>query len=412
MCLSPRLQRNPYYGYSSRGDFHRGEGNSRYVRLHDTRSQYIYVPCHTCAECLHSRQSHFAQFSSLLSPHSYQYFITLTYQNKALPFVKICDEIFYFPDYQDVKLLFKRIRKIFHYDFRYLVCSEFGSHTHRPHFHILLSVIPPNPLSSVEALNIESWLRENILSNWKTLIGGSKRSPLFLQNTVYREKYSNGKLYRNYDCHYIDPSLSKEGNNDVAYYVTKYTTKYDSYVYDLKRRLYAVCDSISPDSPIRDVAHLRDYVSFSKNSQFYQKIFDKYSSYDLFSVLWRYVAPKVVTSKDYLLQKSMPSIYLSIESVVKNYISISIFNSSEHPQFFSRYSGKSSKMDYELFRRFATLEQFEYFCHLNAFDDVDSLTISEDDYTSSSLNRVYKYANIDKIMSLRYGDDVFLNVFL
>lgn len=403
MCLSPRLRPNPYYGVSVLN-----VKNGRFNRLHDTRSRYIYTPCGVCPECRHQRQLHYAQRNSLIGCSCYQYFVTLTYCPAALPYVSICGKKFYFADYEDIKLMFKRLRNCFSYKFKYLVCSEFGKKNHRPHFHMIISV-PYEKFDIVEALSIESELRTKIFDCWCFNASRSRKHPVYCPNTVYAQKIIRGKLYFNYDCHYIDPSATRQGGEDVSYYTTKYTVKYDKFVSRFKFSLKQLCDSFD----VAEIAQLPvGSIVFSKNSVNHLSILNKYSHCSIFYVLWRILAPKVCSSKDFLFLNSDDADTRSscvrdkVVSLVKSMLCYSVNNNLDRPTFFSPNSGKGSSMSYSLFSQFATLEQFEFFKFNNSFDDVDSLFISDKDATSEGLRREVKYSLTDKIMSDSYGCDV------
>lgn len=61
-------------------------------------------------------------------------FLTLTYRDDALPLSDHNEPTLHYPDFQ--KFL-KRLRKSVG-PVRYLMCGEYGSHTHRPHYHCIL----------------------------------------------------------------------------------------------------------------------------------------------------------------------------------------------------------------------------------------------------------------------------------
>lgn len=54
---------------------------------------------------------------------------------------------------------------------------------------------------------------------------GSTRNPIWKPLFDYHSKYVAGKRYSNFDCHYVTPHSSKDGEDDVAFYVTKYVLK-------------------------------------------------------------------------------------------------------------------------------------------------------------------------------------------
>lgn len=105
--------------------------------------------CGACPECLHSRASLWALracFESKL--HQNSCMITLTYdsykhnrsahpprsstleENKVNPNLTV--------NKRDVQLFIKRLRKKFGPNIKYIACAEYGSRTHRAHYHLIL----------------------------------------------------------------------------------------------------------------------------------------------------------------------------------------------------------------------------------------------------------------------------------
>lgn len=105
--------------------------------------------CGACPECLRKRANLWALRAVYESKfHAYNCMITLTYDN----FVrdprtgKILGETIPDPDLKvnqrDIQLFIKRLRKYFfgnsQSDMKYIACAEYGSCTHRAHYHLLL----------------------------------------------------------------------------------------------------------------------------------------------------------------------------------------------------------------------------------------------------------------------------------
>uniref|UniRef100_UPI0040482461 rolling circle replication-associated protein n=1 Tax=Shewanella sp. TaxID=50422 RepID=UPI0040482461 len=99
---------------------------------HGYADRPVTLPCGQCVGCRleHSRQwaircVHEAQL------HQDNCFITLTYNDDYLPengtLVK-----------RDFQLFMKRLRKKYPHAVRYYQCGEYGSKTHRPHYHACL----------------------------------------------------------------------------------------------------------------------------------------------------------------------------------------------------------------------------------------------------------------------------------
>lgn len=128
-------------------------------QLPDGSFRYVKVPCGKCNECLASYQNQWAiRLEQESSSWKYLFFLTLTYREDTVPYSKPDDDYCIYrelrkSDLQDalkrfreslVKKFGKRIK------FKYFGCGEYGSKTHRPHYHLLIFI--DKPLYSVVML--------------------------------------------------------------------------------------------------------------------------------------------------------------------------------------------------------------------------------------------------------------------
>lgn len=94
----------------------------------------VVVPCGRCAFCGASRRS---EWATRLHYHGLKYlckrFITLTYSDKYLTWSNGNPQL----HKRDLKLFFKRLRKK-GAKFSYYAVGEYGSTTHRPHYHVIM----------------------------------------------------------------------------------------------------------------------------------------------------------------------------------------------------------------------------------------------------------------------------------
>lgn len=217
MCLSPSSIPNP----------NRGSKNPFVLRTKDTESARIYVPCRHCAECRKQRQMHLVQRCQAMLLDHHMFFATLTYNNESLPSITSSTGYIYrYADIRHLQLAIKRIRKnnLFTRPFSYLAVSERGSKGGRPHFHVMFFVareIGDNPIVLKQLEHTMYWSLRN---EWRIFTGTRRKTswkPLF----TYKERFHNGRLEKNYDLHYVDPALTTNGIESVAYYVTKYCLK-------------------------------------------------------------------------------------------------------------------------------------------------------------------------------------------
>ena len=88
-------------------------------------------PCGKCINCrARSRQEWVFRLRMEYRSCDFGLFVTLTYDDEKLPPGGVCK--------RDVQLFLKRLRKNFDSQaLRYYICSEYGDHTHRAHYHAL-----------------------------------------------------------------------------------------------------------------------------------------------------------------------------------------------------------------------------------------------------------------------------------
>lgn len=145
-----------------------------------------------------------------------------------------------FADIRHLQLMFKRMRdnNTLGRPFRYLACSERGTKHGRPHFHILF-LVPKHDKDDINTCNtLNAALSDMLLRYWSTNIG-TRKNPVYERNFTYKQRFIGNRLYRNFDCHYVNPVLTTEGVADVVYYVTKYMFKQSKKEDALRRLLFA-----------------------------------------------------------------------------------------------------------------------------------------------------------------------------
>ena len=118
-------------------------GNGRYTNPKDFGTPYVdstwfsTVPCGRCEGCKMDYAREWANRMCLeLQDNPDAIFLTLTYNDLHLP--KAPDG-YATLDKRDVQLFFKRLRKAFpDRKIRYYIAGEYGTHTHRPHYHAII----------------------------------------------------------------------------------------------------------------------------------------------------------------------------------------------------------------------------------------------------------------------------------
>lgn len=133
-CLSPITIPNPNYG--------------TYKELYTGSTRFISVPCGKCPACLMKRKNEWTNRLLLESSISYNnYFFTLTYDELHEPYRE--SEIYGFVPvhrYSDFQDFIKRLRYNLYGskkgDLRFIVTSEYGPATFRPHYHGIFFNVP------------------------------------------------------------------------------------------------------------------------------------------------------------------------------------------------------------------------------------------------------------------------------
>lgn len=236
MCLHPRMIENKNYG-----------NTSSLARIKDTTSQYIPVPCGMCSVCLQLKQQYMIQRCQMEALDHDFYFGTLTYNNQALPVVERGEFKLNYVLISDWQNMLKMIRKHENLPkFRYTFVTEYGGRRHRPHIHFILS-FPRNDRETLADRNSFAMKLHSIfLKYWRRNVAPKVWSPKQCRfrpnsrNPIWQPlcTYVNDHRGRNFDLHYCDPWSSKKGLEDVAFYVSKYVLKYDTWTDKLKSKLF------------------------------------------------------------------------------------------------------------------------------------------------------------------------------
>lgn len=230
MCESPIYIKNLNH-YS---DSLKRERLAKKLPWKDFQSDMIPVPCGHCRECIRAKQMAIVQRVQMESWKNHLFMCTLTYCNEMLPIKVVNGHKIPYADTSDVRNMFKRMRldNVFGIPFRHLTVSELGSKRGRPHFHILFlfdkKYFPKEKdayINACESFASKSNHYFTVLNNWKRNVSSSKKFPEWKPLTRYIEKFYNGQIRKNYDFHYVNPFLTKNGVEDCGMYVLKYMFK-------------------------------------------------------------------------------------------------------------------------------------------------------------------------------------------
>lgn len=141
-----------------------------------------------------------------------------------------------FADIHDIQLLLKNLRDnlpkdpVFgDRDLKYVAVSELGKANGRPHFHILF-LVEKKPCDIGEfgritqLYTLEKCLWQHVFKYWSHNVG-TRKNPVYEKLFSYRKRFFGSRVYTNFDLHWVDPSRTKDGTRNVAFYVTKYMLK-------------------------------------------------------------------------------------------------------------------------------------------------------------------------------------------
>lgn len=304
----------------------------------DITSHYTPVACGKCYECKTLRQSYKTQRFAMESLQCDFYFCTLTYDNDHLPVLSLRDddtgEVIFehsVPCVHHIQNFIKRIRKrnIFGRPFKYFVASEYGGKKHRAHYHILFCVPKDNSKTPNEKKLEAVQYGKLIQKEWSINVG-TRKQPVYESLFTYHKKWQGGKLYRNYDFHYIEPRQNN-ADDDVFYYVTKYVLKSDSHVakiISLVRHLTSDPDkhfTFDISTPRESYSILLDSYECDPIPNSLKSYFQPYSNEsDTFnSILERFLKPFSLCSKHFGLPFS-PSESVPENNIIIDYIKRSI----------------------------------------------------------------------------------------
>lgn len=343
MCDSPYSLPNPNFGHNSLG-------------FKDVESRFIKIPCGRCPTCLHLKQEYFIQRFQMECLENDLWTGMLSYNSQMLPRAYINGFRHSFADSRDVQLLTRRLRNInlFNGPFKYWFISERGSKGHRPHWHFLISTPKVHGEWLSEKLSREKKYHDTILDNWYINIG-SKRKPLKKPLLTY--VYRNG--FRNYDFHYVNPSLSRNGSDDVGFYTSKYYLKDDDYTKRLRSALRLNLPEVS------------------------------------FKIWWSFLRNKHLSSH-YLGDYNNPI----IRDYLYDCIDFSLRFRSPYPLFVNPTTGQTFPMSPYYRNRLCTPDIMRAF-HANKQNVIDGVSIDDDIDVQCILNRSSHFKKVSKLLNFR-----------
>lgn len=125
---------------------------------YNNQNLMVNVPCGKCLACKKRRASHWSfRLNEEAKSSSSACFITLTYENAP-----ISENGFRTLDKRDFQLFLKRLRKTCPTNkLKYYACGEYGTQTHRPHYHAIIFNLPKSLISNPQKI-ADTWQNGHI----------------------------------------------------------------------------------------------------------------------------------------------------------------------------------------------------------------------------------------------------------
>lgn len=194
-CYRPLLGK--FQGYE--------EGKAQYKILpcSGIPAQYpdINVPCGHCVGCRLDKSRQWADRMMLELDHSKTaIFVTLTYDPLNVPVACALDDgsVLFTLNKRDVQLFMKRLRRTFDgREIRFYLAGEYGSQTHRPHYHAILFGLSLSDFPDIKPVSKNSfgeflYSSQKMYEIWK--LGNVALAEVSWQTCAYVARYCVKKL--------------------------------------------------------------------------------------------------------------------------------------------------------------------------------------------------------------------------
>lgn len=161
----------------------------------------INVPCGHCVGCRLDKSREWADRMMLELDHSKTaIFVTLTYDPLNVPVACSLDDgsVLFTLDKRDVQLFMKRLRRTFSgREIRFYLAGEYGSQTHRPHYHAILFGLSLADFSDIQPVSKNSfgqflYSSQKMYEIWK--LGNVALAEVSWQTCAYVARYCVKKL--------------------------------------------------------------------------------------------------------------------------------------------------------------------------------------------------------------------------
>lgn len=193
----------------------------------------VQLPCGKCPSCIEARTKTWAARCVLeASYYNTNCFLTLTYRDNCLPKYGLCKK--------DVQKFIKRLRKYLgDQNIRYYCCGEYGEHTHRPHYHLIIFGWFPDDAKFFKKSDFDgnlftSKILEKLWPFGFSMVGDvTYASCGYVARYCQKKMYINGK-YKAFSLMSLKPGIGYkflEDNFDKIYDTDKVYGKFGSSTY-------------------------------------------------------------------------------------------------------------------------------------------------------------------------------------
>lgn len=186
---------------------------------YDVRGDLIVLPCGQCLDCRCRHAQEWANRIMLEAQyHEHSYFITLTYDEEHVP--RVCSpdgELVLTLRPKDLQDFIRRLRRQQEYHksnhIRFYAVGEYGSTTHRPHYHIIVFGLELNDLKYIGRNKHGTPLHDSdtIRSLWQN--GLTEVDVMTWEAAAYCARYTTKKLGKAetdfYEQHGLVPEFSR-----------------------------------------------------------------------------------------------------------------------------------------------------------------------------------------------------------